>query len=499
MKKSLLLVLFLLACPLWAVPIRIITTADMHGYLLPRRQDGYTVGGAAEMLAYWKKYEGYRPDRFLTISCGDIWDNGPLLSPLLKGEPTIDAMNLMGYDACAVGNHETGAINPQTWRQLAKFPFISANLLKDGKPWENVQPYVILEQNGIKIGIIGLTVADKLDVYLDALRKYVPEVRAKGAQVLIIAAHVPEEDLLKLITEMKDPNLPLWLAGHYHELGAKEWEYGAWVVSSGDWFGSYSRVDLDYNPKTGRCRVAGARQVNITSTEPLADKVLAERLKMWEKQLAQLSTNTPRVEVPWLVKPPVIDGKLDPGEWPVASLLESFWVPAQDRQSEPPTRAWIGIDAQYLYLAAQCTLVPGVKPTVNSTERDTKQWDDDSIELFIWPDESRERFVQFIVNAAGSLFDCDNVFGRAISPTSDLAWNPIYTAKATIGQDAWVLEMAIPLPETGIDARPGKSFRLNITRNIIGGPQRFATWSPLPLRNFHVPPFFGKAVIGPKL
>ena len=100
------MLLFLLCCPLWAVPVRVLVTGDMHGMVLPRRMGQITWGGAAEMLAHWKTHEGYRPDRFLVIANGDIATFGSLYSTLLHGDPVIDAMNAMGYDVCTMGNHE---------------------------------------------------------------------------------------------------------------------------------------------------------------------------------------------------------------------------------------------------------------------------------------------------------------------------------------------------------------------------------------------------------
>ena len=63
---------------------------------------------------------------------------------------------------------------------------------------------------------------------------------------------------------------------------------------------------------------------------------------------------------------------------------------------------------------------------------------------------------------------------------------------------AWTLELALPLASAGIDPQPGKAFRLNITRNIMSGPNRFATWAPLLMGNFHIPPYFGTGTIADK-
>lgn len=513
MKKYLCLALFLLACPLWAVPIHILTTADMHGYLLPHRQRGYTYAGAAELLAYWKKNEGYQPEKFLTIACGDTSTSGARISSLLNGTPTIDIMSRMGYDVCALGNHEfeLGVKTLKAWQQQATFPFISANLAMNGKPWEGVPPYVIVDQDGLKVGIIGLTTLDVEETpdrpgavsMADTLKKYVPEMRAKGAQFIIVAAHESVLTMLEVAKEVSELRIPLWLAGHSHEMGCLEifGENLGYIVASGDYFDSYARVDMDVNPKTGQAELLACKQITIRSTTAMpADKALAARIAYWKEQVMKSEQMpVPTVTIPWLAKAPTIDGKLDAAEWGTAASLDTFWVPAGNgKRVETPTQVMLGIDEKNLYLAARCTLVPGFEPTVKSAGRDTDEWQDDSIELFVWPSERSTRFVQFIANAAGQVLDTENQFDLGSGMISDANWNPTYTVKAGREGKAWTLEMAIPLEVAGITAKPGATFRLNLNRNIIDTDHRYASWSPLPVASFHVPPYFGKAVIGVK-
>lgn len=485
----------------------------MHGYLLPRLERGSYYGGAAELLAYWKQHEGYRPEKFLTICCGDTSTAGPAISYLLRGAPTMDAMNLMGYDACALGNHEFDlTVNGlKEWQQQATFPFISANLAMNGTLWDVVPPYVILEQDGIQVGIIGLTTRDVVEKpdrpgavsMVDTLWKYVPEMRAKGAQMIIVAAHEGVLTMFEVAKEVPELRIPLWLAGHSHEMGslAVFGERTGYIVAAGDYFDSYARIDMDVNLKTGDAELLSCRQVTIKSDKPMpADKALAARIAYWkERTLKAELMPVPTVTIPWLAKAPVVDGTVDAAEWGTAAILDTFWVPAGNgKQAEPPTQVLLGIDDRNLYLAARCTLIPGVEPTVKSTARDTGQWQDDSIELFVWPDVRNGRFVQFIVNAAGSLLDTENLFDPGSRMISDAKWNPAYTAKTGREGKAWTLEMAIPLEAAGLTAKPGAAFRLNLNRNIIEKEHRYASWSPLPVTSFHVPPYFGKAVIGVK-
>jgi 5'-nucleotidase / UDP-sugar diphosphatase len=105
-------------------------------------------GGAASMLTHWREDEGYSPDGpFLVLSGGDTW-TGPALSTWFDGESMIEVMNLMGYDAAAVGNHEFdfGLDGLRERGAQAEFPFLAANMrTAAGTEIDFALPYVVHE------------------------------------------------------------------------------------------------------------------------------------------------------------------------------------------------------------------------------------------------------------------------------------------------------------------------------------------------------------------
>lgn len=285
-----------------AVPINVLATGDMHGWLEPQQVDGQWLGGSAEMLAYWKKVEHYTPKQFLVVGCGDT-ATGPALATVLKNGPVLGVMNIMGYDACAVGNHEFDYSRAllDTWQKTAHFPFISANLVnKDGTPSE-FSPYMMYEEQGVKVAVIGLTTSDVAEIastnglsgtsYAKALRKWVPEARAKGAQTVIVVAHVPMQPLIELSQQVADLKIPLMLGGHSHELG--QMKIGdTWIVNTGQWWDSYSRINLDYNPQTGKTVVLAANQVWLQQGKARADRAVTTEINRWKAQF-DTDYNTP--------------------------------------------------------------------------------------------------------------------------------------------------------------------------------------------------------------
>jgi len=298
-RSSFLMLIVALTIAGWAQPIHILSTGDMHGWLQGQTVDGQLLGGAAEMLAYWRQQEHYRPNAdFLTISCGDI-ATGPALSTALKGDPVIDVMNRMGYTVTVLGNHEFdfGREHLLTWEKNAKFSFLCANLVKaDGAPNDIAVPYIIDDIKGVKVGLIGVTTTEVTAIadtgglvakpYAETLRKYVPEMRAKGAQTIIVVAHVPMVELINLAKQVADLNIPLMLGGHSHELGQTMVSgTHTWVINNGEWWKAYTRIDLDYNPRTHNTILLTAKQVWLQQDHPQADTAVQNDIKHWQQQL----------------------------------------------------------------------------------------------------------------------------------------------------------------------------------------------------------------------
>lgn len=101
--------------------------------------------------------------RLLLLDSGDFSQGSPYYT-LYKGDVEIGLMNLMGYDAATIGNHEFdfGVENMARLFKKADFPIVCANYDFTGTALEGiVKPYVILRRDGVKIGIFGLS--PKLD------------------------------------------------------------------------------------------------------------------------------------------------------------------------------------------------------------------------------------------------------------------------------------------------------------------------------------------------
>lgn len=129
--------------------LTIMHTNDMHGRMLPDSKNNAL--GLAKLKTYKKQV-----NPTLMVDSGDAFQGLPI-SNYSKGFDMAKAMNEVGYDAMTFGNHEFdfGYDVAMQYKEKLNFPIVSANIYKDGV--RSFDPYTIVEKNGKKYAIIGLT------------------------------------------------------------------------------------------------------------------------------------------------------------------------------------------------------------------------------------------------------------------------------------------------------------------------------------------------------
>ena len=215
----------------------ILQTSDTHSRIEPiaaHVADRYAgMAGTVRRATLIKEARAVNPD-LLLFDCGDISQGTPYYN-LFQGEVEIKMMNLMGYDAMTIGNHEFdfGLENMARLFRMANFPVVCANYDVTGTVLEGlVKPYITLERNGLKIGVFGLSPkmeglvqADKCEgvVYSDpieAAQKMVDLLRNKEeCDVIICLSHLgyqlknaPCDEVLA----QKTDHIDAILGGHTH-------------------------------------------------------------------------------------------------------------------------------------------------------------------------------------------------------------------------------------------------------------------------------------------
>ncbi len=274
----------------------ILYTNDEHGWMESTSKSG----GAAGMMRQWMRQEGYNPndEHYLVLSGGDRW-TGPAISTYFDGQSTNEVMNAMGYDAAAIGNHDFD-FGLETLRQRAaeaQFPFLSANI-RDGKTDQIpdfARPYIIIETNGIRIGVIGLTTTETpvdtqpatvagLDFlpYKDALQEFAPQAKAEGAELLIVVGHICGNEMRALEPLAQELGISIIAGGHCHEgIASASGDFA--IIQAKSFWQTYGVVELTFD--TAADRVVSI-EVRLRDNPPgLGDPQIAEVVSGWRARL----------------------------------------------------------------------------------------------------------------------------------------------------------------------------------------------------------------------
>jgi 5'-nucleotidase len=92
------------AAPRETVELQFLTISDWHAQLDPLVEGAQQIAGAAVLSAYFQQERAANPHS-LTLTAGDAYGASPPLSSFFDEDPAIRAMNLMGFDADTLGNH----------------------------------------------------------------------------------------------------------------------------------------------------------------------------------------------------------------------------------------------------------------------------------------------------------------------------------------------------------------------------------------------------------
>jgi 5'-nucleotidase len=211
------------------VHVQLLGINDFHGHLesttpgtiAPDPSSPRVPAGGAEYLATDLRAKEAENRNTLIVSAGDLIGASPLLSALFHDEPTIEAMNKIGLDLNAVGNHEfdegaaelkrmqNGGCHPVDGCQDgngfagAHFRFLAANVVDHATGKTLFPPYAIRKFDGIKVGFIGMTLKGTPDIvspsgvagldFLDeaeTANRYARELRRKhGVRAIVVLLH----------------------------------------------------------------------------------------------------------------------------------------------------------------------------------------------------------------------------------------------------------------------------------------------------------------------
>ncbi|MEO7448968.1 MAG: bifunctional metallophosphatase/5'-nucleotidase [Humibacillus sp.] len=267
-------------------PIQILSFNDFHGNLEPPggssgkiqtglTKDDTTLVGGVEYLATHLKQARVGHANTVTVAAGDMVGASPLLSAAFHDEPTIEALNTLGLDITAVGNHEfdegykelqrlqnggciddgpTGLNNQNSCADHtftgANFKYLAANVIEKASGKTILPPYAIKKFNGAKIGFIGMTLKDTPSIvtasgvagleFTDEAKTanaLVPLLKKQGVNAIVVLIHqggsVPavtpydytckgggslsaDSPIIPIVKNL-DPAIDMVISGHTHQ------------------------------------------------------------------------------------------------------------------------------------------------------------------------------------------------------------------------------------------------------------------------------------------
>lgn len=303
-----------------AVNIDVYAINDMHGNVLDSDSNSGGIS-IAKTTSYLKKYCSYDKNP-VVIASGDMWQ-GSSESNNTKGKLVTEWMNLVGFDAMTMGNHEFDwGIEPIIAnRELANFPFLAINVYETetNERAEVFDASVLIEKEEVTIGIIGaigdcynsisssrvegydFKVGDELT---DLVKEESERLRANGADVIIYSLHdgsskrnnndstnAPtyyKSDIDSFYdVSLSDGYVDVVFEAHTHQSYVYKDEFGVYHVQASSNNKALACVDMDYDKKTGEVTV---NKVETTDLKSIFESADAETQALFDKYADEIGS-----------------------------------------------------------------------------------------------------------------------------------------------------------------------------------------------------------------
>lgn len=294
MRFASLLLAFASLLSAQVVDLSILHFNDFHARLLPTDKG---VGGAAH-LATAIKQERQNCPRCLLLNAGDNVQGSPV-STIFRGLPVFEVLRPFNIDAFVVGNHEFdyGYARINDFMAAAGYPLLAANLFTNEGSLFTGQGHVIIERDGLRIGVVGVLMEDLvpslttkanlgpnyLTPALATLKSEAEKLRDK-TDILIALVHLTKGPCDDIVSTL--PDYAITISGHDH--GGKEEMFrvddriGVRMRSYGVELG---RLDLRYDKSARKIVSVNWKRIPITTAAYPADPLVASLVDKWEAKV----------------------------------------------------------------------------------------------------------------------------------------------------------------------------------------------------------------------
>ncbi len=288
-----------LAVFLWQLPtfaeerdLVILHTNDFHGRI--KQEDEFA--GAARITAYVNQVRNNN-SAVLFLNGGDSISGTPV-STLFEGVPIFEVMNLMGYDASVLGNHEFdhGFRQIEKFKEIASYPLLAINAYSPDGSLIADAPLLVKDVDGIKVGIIGviteatphmiIPMGNENLSFADPKESIEAAVSALCDKVdlVVLLSHVGHEEELALArdTECVD----VIVGGHSHTVVDPGVMVGDTLVTQAGEYGSHvGHIRLTVDTVTNE--VLSAKAELIPAKElPGPEPAVASAVRQWTDKVS---------------------------------------------------------------------------------------------------------------------------------------------------------------------------------------------------------------------
>lgn len=271
----------------------------------------YWVGGVGSMTGYLNKY---RTSNTLVLNAGDDFQGTPI-SNFTRGKSQIEILNSYNIDAFVLGNHEFdyGQYSLDTALGLAKFDYLSGNVYVTSQNRLMGKPHVVKEINGVKFGIIGITLPELFETSIPAnvkdllmlnadsiIAAGINEMKSQKCDIIVLLSHSGlDED--KVFAEKFYADLDIIVGGHSHSTLFKPVrKNGVVIVQAGSYGRNLGKLDLKIDTEKDTVTDSYGTLIETVLDSAIYDKDAAARIdNMIAEYLPQLSVKIGKLEVDW--------------------------------------------------------------------------------------------------------------------------------------------------------------------------------------------------------
>ena len=286
------------------IELQILAINDFHGNIATTSSSFGGTGRADYLAANVQAAEAAAGGASIFVSAGDLIGASPLISALFHDEPTIEAMNLMGLDINAVGNHEFDEGPDELLRMQfggshpvdgdldgdpfdgADFQFLAANVVVDATGRTIFPAFTVRRFGRVPVAFIGMTLEGTPSIVTpsgvegltfndeaETVNNLIPLLRRRGIEAIVVLLHEGGQSdggqndcgtgltgpIADIVPQLDDA-VDLVIAGHTNDEFVCEID-GKWVTMADNRGRLFTDIDVTLDRRTREMTVVAINNV----------------------------------------------------------------------------------------------------------------------------------------------------------------------------------------------------------------------------------------------